>query len=326
MARKKTVKPSEKDKSIKAKKTGWRFKTSHLVNKDGVLSPLGKKLYYKIPTKSEIIKYRADENGNYKNKIYQVYIEKRDDRKHSDDNLKLKYEEGGAILSISELEAKLKREKMALDNKSIPDSIKTTIKKKIDKLEEELKLAKGESKVVAENAEQLQSEINAILEKIKKNPALASVVEKKLQSLRDRLASIEKSNEPKNVVKKVKKDLKEVKSDLEKPKRGRPKKQKVEKVTYTKRAKKKTKPEKVSFTKRSKKKPKLKVTYVKRSKKGLRELKDYKNRAEASLYNIEKDASRPAKKAGKRISREGNTYYEYRKNRADVNPKGKKKL
>jgi hypothetical protein len=36
------------------------------------------------------------------------------------------------------------------------------------------------------------------------------------------------------------------------------------------------------------------------------------------------DSNRPAKKAGKRISAEGNVYYEYRRNRTDVNSRAKK--
>ena len=46
-----------------------------------------------------------------------------------------------------------------------------------------------------------------------------------------------------------------------------------------------------------------------------------KKRTKKSIYL---DSLRPAKKAGKRISAEGNVYYEYRPNRTYVKPRAKK--
>jgi hypothetical protein len=113
---KKAAKPTAKDKEIKAKPTGYRFKTKDvdaLHKKDGSLNKKGKKLYFKRPTKSEVEKYKKDEDGNYANETKQVYHEKRADRKHSDDNLKKKYEDGGTAvveMSIEDMKNALGRE------------------------------------------------------------------------------------------------------------------------------------------------------------------------------------------------------------------------
>ena len=101
---KKAMKPSEKDKGIKAKRTGYRFKTKDVpaLNKqDGTLNKKGKELRFKKPTKSEVDKYKKNPDGSYPNETKQIYHEKRADRKHSDDNLKKKYEEGGDVVEMS---------------------------------------------------------------------------------------------------------------------------------------------------------------------------------------------------------------------------------
>ena len=118
MAKKKIAKPSKKDKQIKAKPTGYRFKTEGidaLTKKDGTLNKKGKKLRFKRPLKSEIEKFKKDDKGNYPDDVKQIYHEKRDDRKHSDDNLKKKYEEGGEAtatveMSIEDMKLALGRE------------------------------------------------------------------------------------------------------------------------------------------------------------------------------------------------------------------------
>ena len=110
---KKPAKPTTKDKEVKAKPTGYRFKTDQLKKKDGSLTEKGKKLYFKRPTKKEVEKYKKDEDGNYANETKQVYHEKRADRKHSDDNLKKKYEDGGTAvveMSIEDMKNALGRE------------------------------------------------------------------------------------------------------------------------------------------------------------------------------------------------------------------------
>ena len=111
----KIAKPSMEDLARKAKRTGYRFKTDHLKKKNGELNELGKSLRYKKPTADEIAKYKM-QDGEYPNKKIQVYNEKRNDRKHSDDNLKKKFEEGGQadglpeMISITEFTEKLGRE------------------------------------------------------------------------------------------------------------------------------------------------------------------------------------------------------------------------
>lgn len=113
MAKKKKAEASEKDKSIKAKPTGYRFKTEQLKKKDGSLTKKGKELYFKRPTKQEVEKYGKDDKGNYKSETKQIYHETRKSKDHSDDNLKKKYEEGGAAvieMSIEDMRNSLGRE------------------------------------------------------------------------------------------------------------------------------------------------------------------------------------------------------------------------
>lgn len=96
----KAKKPSEGDKAIKAKRTGYRFKTEgnpKLHKKDGDLNAMGKKLYYKKPTPKEIEEFKRDKDGNYASDVKQIYHERRSDRKHSDDNLVKKFKTGGNV-------------------------------------------------------------------------------------------------------------------------------------------------------------------------------------------------------------------------------------
>ena len=97
---KKAEKPTVKDKEIKAKPTGYRFKTKDnpkLEKKDGTLNKKGKELYFARPTKKEVEKFKKNPypDGSYNDDVKQIYHEKRADRKHSDDDLKKKFEEGG---------------------------------------------------------------------------------------------------------------------------------------------------------------------------------------------------------------------------------------
>lgn len=112
---KKPKRPSAKDKEIKAKPTGYRFKTKDvpaLTKQDGTLTKQGKKLKFKRPTKSEIENYKKRPDGSYPNETKQIYHEKRPDRRHSDDNLKKRFDTGGAVIemSVEEMRAALGRE------------------------------------------------------------------------------------------------------------------------------------------------------------------------------------------------------------------------
>jgi hypothetical protein len=115
MAKKKSAKAtaSEKDKSVKAKPTGYRFKTDHLKKKDGTLTKKGKKLYFKRPTKKEVEMYGKEADGSYPSESKQIYHETRKTKDHSDDNLKKKYEDGGAAvieMSIEDMKNSLGRD------------------------------------------------------------------------------------------------------------------------------------------------------------------------------------------------------------------------
>lgn len=99
---KKARKPSQRDKEIKAKRTGYRFKTEGNPKlhkkKDGSLNKKGEELYYKKPTADEIEKYKKT-NNKYPDAdgLRQIYHERRANRKHSDDNLTKKYDKGGRV-------------------------------------------------------------------------------------------------------------------------------------------------------------------------------------------------------------------------------------
>lgn len=97
----KAQKPSERDKEIKAKPTGYRWKTSHLKKKkDGSEGKLAKKLHFKRPNSNEIEKFKKNADGSYPDDKKQIYHERRKDRKHSDDNMKNKFEHGGENVAV----------------------------------------------------------------------------------------------------------------------------------------------------------------------------------------------------------------------------------
>ena len=106
MAKKKELKPAKptaKDKEIKAKPTGYRYKTKDvdaLHKQDGSLNKKGKDLYFKRPKKEDVEKFKKNADGSFPDETKQIYHEKRQDRKHSDDNLKKKYEEGGETPAV----------------------------------------------------------------------------------------------------------------------------------------------------------------------------------------------------------------------------------
>lgn len=103
MSAKKLLKPkksTDADKAIKAKRTGYRFKTEgnpKLHKKDGDLNAKGKELYYKKPTAKEVEEFKRDKDGNFADDVKQIYHERRADRKHSDDNLVKKFKTGGGV-------------------------------------------------------------------------------------------------------------------------------------------------------------------------------------------------------------------------------------
>jgi len=96
----KAAKPSDADKAIKAKRTGYRFKTEgnkKLHKQDGDLNAKGKSLYFKKPSKKEVEDFKKNPDGSYPDKTKQIYHETRADRTHSDDNLVKKYSGGGKV-------------------------------------------------------------------------------------------------------------------------------------------------------------------------------------------------------------------------------------
>ena len=107
MAKKKELKPAQptaKDQEIKAKPTGYRYKTKDIdalhKQSDGSLNKKGKDLYFKRPKKEDVEKFKKNADGSFPDETKQIYHEKRQDRKHSDDNLKKKYEEGGETPAV----------------------------------------------------------------------------------------------------------------------------------------------------------------------------------------------------------------------------------
>ena len=97
---KKAKKATSADKEIKAKRTGYRFKTEgnpKLHKKDGDLNAKGASLYFKKPTSKEVEKFKRNPDGSYDDKTKQIYHERRADRKHSDDNLTKKFKGGGKV-------------------------------------------------------------------------------------------------------------------------------------------------------------------------------------------------------------------------------------
>ena len=107
MAKKKELKPAKptaKDKEIKAKPTGYRYKTKDIdalhKQSDGSLNKKGKDLYFKRPKKEDVEKFKKNADGSFPDETKQIYHEKRQDRKHSDDNLKKKCEEGGETPAV----------------------------------------------------------------------------------------------------------------------------------------------------------------------------------------------------------------------------------
>lgn len=97
---------------------------------------------------------------------------------------------------------------------------------------------------------------------------------------------------------------------------GKSKKKTAKKVTKSpkKVAKKATKPKKSKVEPADMGKLKALINSLK-NKKGYEFLK------KLDIDSVKRDAERKAKKAGKRVSADGNVYYEYRRNRTDVNQK-----
>jgi hypothetical protein len=120
MAKKKELKPAKptaKDKEIKAKPTGYRYKTKDvdaLRKQDGSLNKKGKDLYFKRPKKEDVEKFKKNADGSFPDETKQIYHEKRQDRKHSDDNLKKKYEEGGETPAVVVVEMSVEDMRTAL--------------------------------------------------------------------------------------------------------------------------------------------------------------------------------------------------------------------
>lgn len=340
-------KPSQKDLSLKAKRTGYRFKTDHLKLKNGELSSLGKQLRFRKPTKAEIEKYKANADGSYPNKTFQVYMEQRADRKHSDDNLKLKYEQGG---SIAELEAELAKQEKASTNTFLPESIRDKAKHKIAEIKAKLDAAK-KPEVSAKVDADIDSQIEKLKAKLRdpKFEPFKKSIEKQIAKLEEGKGAHEKQTKEGG---KKPKEKKERKPNAQKgkvnptfakakeiQKEGESRKDAVKRAAKelkgeVKPKKKELRPSKKAKAKSVKKpmrpskkagKKKKEIKLFTRKKGKLRELKNYRNRAEADEYNVNIDAQRKAMKVGKRISREGNVYYEYRKNRADKNPDAKRR-
>lgn len=120
----------------------------------------------------------------------------------------------------------------------------------------------------------------------------------------------------KNALEKLQKDAESESVEIDTKKEDKKKSVKKAAKAPKKAAKKATKPKKSKVEPADMGKLKALINSLK-NKKGYEFLK------KLDLDSIKRDSERKAKKAGKRISADGNVYYEYRRNRTDVNQKVK---
>jgi hypothetical protein len=219
-------------------------------------------------------------------------------------------------------EAIAKMEK-GLNNPQIGEAQKDSLRKKIASLKGQIKevepKAKAEVKVIKKKIEKIDLEIAKSVEpKAKRKPARAKTTRAK-------------STEPKSsdnctmtLAKEIRKEgetytqaLKRASSLMKEAKvKGLRASELAKKPKRTKKVITSTKRKKAAVTETPKRKKKV-ITSAKRKKAAMREVPDTTKRGLAA------DKKREALPVGKRTSAAGNTYYEYRRNRADRNAKRK---
>lgn len=204
---------------------------------------------------------------------------------------------------------KLEKLKKSLDNKFIPDNMKDKIRAEIKKLEADIKTDETITATeVKEEVKEIEKKVEKALEvaEEKEEQAEAKAEEKKEKAprkAREKKATESKTKtpkvEPKSTAKKksVFSIAKEIRKDNESWEDAKLRARKMMKSETTE-IKKKTRTETDKL-----------LAMVRRN-------KEYKKLAGTS--NLSKDASRRALPRGKRVSADGNVYYENRANRVDV--------
>lgn len=197
---------------------------------------------------------------------------------------------------------KLEKLKKSLDNKFIPDNMKDKIRAEIKKLESEIKTDETMTATeVKEEVKEIEKKVDKALEVAEKKEE--QIQEKAPRKSRQKKASTSETKtlkiEPKRTVKKksVFSMAKEIRKDGESWEQAKQRASKMMKSDTTETKKKvRTETDKL-------------LAMVRRN-------KEYKKLAGTS--NLSKDAQRRALPRGKRVSADGNVYYENRANRVDV--------
>lgn len=185
---------------------------------------------------------------------------------------------------------KLEKLKKSLDNKFIPDNMKEKIRAEIKKLETEIKTDETIT------ATEVKEEVKEIEKKVEKALEVAEEKEEKEEKA-------EKKETEKAIKKTAMAVAKTIRKDGEKWSEAR------------KRANDVMKKEKVDAEKTTKSELDRLLARVRKNKSLMAELEGVKD--------LGRDASRHAKPVGKRVSANGNVYYEYRPNKTDRKTYGK---
>ena len=193
---------------------------------------------------------------------------------------------------------KLEKLKKSLDNKFIPDNMKDKIRAEIKKLEAEIKTDETIT------ATEVKEEVKEIEKKVEKALEVAEVKEEQAEAKKE---ETENKAEAKAKEKKAKKTAMALAKDI--------RKEGEDWDDAMKRANNLMKKQKVETEKTTKSELEKLLARVRRNKGLMQELKGIKD--------LSRDASRQAKPAGKRVSADGNVYYEYRANKTDRKTFGK---
>lgn len=204
---------------------------------------------------------------------------------------------------------KLEKLKKSLDNKFIPDNMKDKIRAEIKKLESEIKTDETMTATeVKEEVKEIEEKVEKALEVAEKKEEIAEAKKEEAQEKAEAKAEEKKAKKsrtktpkadekPKSAKKSVFSIAKEIRKDGESWEDAKERARKMMKSETTE-TKKKTKTETQKL-----------LAMVRRN-------KEYKKLAGTS--DLPKDASRRALPRGKRVSADGNVYYENRANRVDI--------
>lgn len=204
---------------------------------------------------------------------------------------------------------KLEKLKKSLDNKFIPDNMKDKIRAEIKKLEADIKTDETIT------ATEVKEEVKEIEKKVEKALEVAEEKEEKAEAKKE---EAEERAEAKAEEKKAKKIRTKTPKTDEKPKSAKKSVFSIAKEIRKdneswedakERARKMMKSETTETKKKTKTETQKLLAMVRRN-------KEYKKLTGSS--NLAKDATRRALARGKRVSADGNVYYENRANRVDV--------